>query len=162
MRTTSGQTKGILIVSNQNIDLIIQGTNDSVVARNWHFHKVPETAKALISDLKSMHDQYSSQADKDKLNLEISTLKDKLETFLNKYPAPTKVKIIDSVEICDFQPVWQRLLPLHYRPNEPLTLLNEPEGNRYLYYRKANNEVIKVVNSLINRPNNSELIEYCY
>ncbi len=162
MRTISGQTKGILIVSKQNIDLINQGTNDPVVARNWHFHKVPETARALISDLENMHDQYSSQDDKDKLNLEISSLKDKLETFLNKYPAPTKVKIIDSVEICDIQPAWQRLLPLHYRPNEPLTLLSEPEGNRYIYYRKTNNEVIKVVNSLINRPNQREAIDYSY
>ncbi|MDP2566427.1 hypothetical protein [Pseudoalteromonas marina] len=143
-------------------ELINKGTNDSAVARSWHLNNVAVDAKTLINDLRSMQEHYTDQKDKDSLESEIKNLNKKLETFLNKYPEPTKTKIIDNIDICDILPVWQRLLPLHFRPNEPLTLLNDIEGNKYLYYRKSDNEVIKVVNSASNRPNNSVLTEYAY
>lgn len=143
-------------------ELINNGTNDSAVARSWHLNNVAVDAKTLINDLKGMQAHYTDQKDKDSLESEIKNLHTKLETFLSQYPEPTKTEISDNIAVCDILPVWQKLLPLHFRPHEPLTLLNDPEGSKYLYYRKSDNEVIKVVNSSTNRPNNCVLTEYAY
>lgn len=142
--------------------LISKGTNDTVVAKNWHLNNIPAEAQKLISNLKDIRQNYTNPDDIESLDKEILGLNTKLESFLNQFPAPKSTAIKDRIEICDILPAWQKLLPLHYRPVEPLTLLNDDKNTKHLFYRKQNHEVIKVINMPMNRPNSSELLSYSY
>lgn len=140
-------------------------TNDPNVARNHHFHAVPE----LVKDIKE-HENVASLikaandgVEDENFNMMLDTVNEKrliLEGFYAKWPAPVIEEIKDAVDIQSKVPVeWWDLPLMQSRPCIPLTVMNDANTSGTLFYKdEVSGDIFKVPNISYNQPDNARKI----
>jgi hypothetical protein len=145
--------------------MLQKGTDDPVVAKNWHQHNIVVEFATTITRFEDIIGELQiASCDTDSMEAELADMKRVHDEFLNKWPAPIVTKIKDTFAKKQALPAgWEKIPSQEARPAIPLLCIYENAGAAYLYYQdEQTGEYYKVPNIWYNRPNQCESKEYSY
>lgn len=142
-----------------------QGTQLPETARNWHLHVLPRIRRhiaELEDDLRLMSPHIfdgsaTLQVYFKSLLGELRLYQDSLTRFLDRWPEPIRIRLIDTASL---QPVSENTLRQHVAPATSLTLVSGNSHTAYLVYRTEEGELIEVPNMWYHRPNQREVLKW--